>query len=301
MQRAGDRTSRRLPLGVVVASAVAAVGLSARPTLQTHSASSVTRPFEVTLLVTLVVSGAVVLAGLVGLLMGGAPRRRGRDPDQPRELVRAPSSRLTMAGAVAAALGIVTVVVWAALRVARPLSGGPTAPSPGASGAGSVPETTGTTPASLAGSPTALLWGLVGVALLVLALTAVWRLGGRHAVPEAVPTGDGEQDSAAVRLAVIHDAERALAGSGSPRSLVIDSYVAMEQALAAHGRPRDPVVTPREFVAVAATDYPAAAGSAAELTEVFERARFSGSEIGSDDVASARGALSQLRRALGGA
>jgi hypothetical protein len=278
---------------------VAAAGLSARPILVEHSATSATRPFEVLLLVALVVSAVAVLAGLVGLLAGRSVRGRGRDHEEPRELIRAPSSRFTLAGVFTVAVAVVALVVWLAPRVVRSLSAGVPGPSSVPSGVGSASPSTGTASSPASGSPGWLLWGLL-VGLVLLAVLTVVRRARARSVSGRTPVGAAGRDQAERSLGVVSDAEQALAAPGSPRSAVIGSYLAMERALAASGSPREPVVTPGEFVALAGAEHPSAARSAAELTEVFERARFSGQSIGKDDVSTARQALGELRRALGG-
>jgi hypothetical protein len=59
------------------------------------------------------------------------------------------------------------------------------------------------------------------------------------------------------------------------RRAVIAAYARMEQALAAHGTPRRPAEAPLEYLGRALRELSVPAGAALDLTELFQRAKFS--------------------------
>jgi hypothetical protein len=85
---------------------------------------------------------------------------------------------------------------------------------------------------------------------------------------------------------------------GDARSAVIRAYAAMERTLAAAGIPRRPADAPWEFVRRALTELHASAEAAQELTELFERAKFSDHELGEHDRTAAVRALRAVRDEL---
>lgn len=95
-------------------------------------------------------------------------------------------------------------------------------------------------------------------------------------------------------------AAAALARAGTdPRSRVIEAYDAMERALGSALRlGRKPQQTPEEWLAQVSTGHPVLAGSAAELTALFEQARFSRLPIGAADAARAAELVRGMQAAL---
>lgn len=110
----------------------------------------------------------------------------------------------------------------------------------------------------------------MGVVLLVTAAVVVIAI--RRARREAVSaeTEPDESDDSPFTAAVA-----ALTGDHDPRTRVIDAYDAMERAVARPVRARAPQDTPEEWLEKIAQERPWLRRSAAELTALFERARFS--------------------------
>lgn len=97
--------------------------------------------------------------------------------------------------------------------------------------------------------------------------------------------------------------EEALADldGADPRAAVIAAYARMERALAVHGLPRRPAEAPLEYVRRALAELDADAAAVRELTDLFERAKFSEHAIGEDDRRAAVHALERVRDDLGAA
>jgi hypothetical protein len=83
-----------------------------------------------------------------------------------------------------------------------------------------------------------------------------------------------------------------------PRRAVIKAYARMEQILGGHGLPRRPEETPYEYLARTLQAVSASAASAARLTDLYERARFSHHEIDPTMREDAIGALTAIRDEL---
>jgi Domain of unknown function (DUF4129) len=87
-----------------------------------------------------------------------------------------------------------------------------------------------------------------------------------------------EDDLAAVVSDTIDDLRR----EADPRRAVIAAYARMERVLGQHGQPRRPSEAPFEYLARILLALRVQAGAVGELTELFERAKFSTHEIDHD-------------------
>jgi hypothetical protein len=94
--------------------------------------------------------------------------------------------------------------------------------------------------------------------------------------------------------------ERAIAGldGSDPRRAVIAAYAHMERTLALHGIPRAPSEAPLEYMRRALVALDASAGAVHDLTELFERARFSEHDIGEPERVAALRSLAAVRDEL---
>jgi hypothetical protein len=77
----------------------------------------------------------------------------------------------------------------------------------------------------------------------------------------------------------LDDALDDVRAESDPRRAVIKAYARMEQILGAHGLARRPEEAPYEYLARTLQTVSASAASAARLTDLYERARFSQHEI----------------------
>ena len=134
-----------------------------------------------------------------------------------------------------------------------------------------------------------LIW--LGVLIVVLALVMIMLIrNARHRV-ENVPADDEQSPLAA--------AERALRGGTDPRSRVIDAYDAMEHALSTQARlDRAPQQAPEEWLEHVARERPVVASAAAELTRLFERARFSNLPVAESEADAAAALVAGMRVSL---
>lgn len=83
------------------------------------------------------------------------------------------------------------------------------------------------------------------------------------------------------------------------RAAIIKTYRHFERALAAAELPRQPWQTPTEVMRTALRRLPLPEAAVADLTRLFERARFSQHELGAADREAAWRALSGIRAAVG--
>jgi uncharacterized protein DUF4129 len=134
-----------------------------------------------------------------------------------------------------------------------------------------------------------LIW--LGVLIIVLAtVMALLVRNARHHV-DTGPTEDEQSPLAA--------AERALRGGSDPRARVIDAYDAMERALSTQARlDRAPQQAPEEWLEHVARQRPVVASAAAELTRLFERARFSRLPVAESDADAATALVARMRASL---
>jgi hypothetical protein len=134
-----------------------------------------------------------------------------------------------------------------------------------------------------------LIW--IGVLILVLAVTMAMVVRNARRRSDPLPAEDEQSPLAA--------AERALRSGTDPRSRVIDAYDAMEHALSTQARVnRAPQQAPEEWLEQIARQQPAMASPAADLTRLFERARFSRLPVPESDAAAAATLVAGMRASL---
>ena len=112
---------------------------------------------------------------------------------------------------------------------------------------------------------------------------------------------DGEAPEAfrALVAGAVDDSFDDLRLEPDPRAAIIKTYRHFERALAAAEWPRRPWQTPTEFMGTALRRLPLPEAAVADLTRLFERARFSRHELGAADREAAWRALSGIRAAAG--
>jgi NADH:ubiquinone oxidoreductase subunit 6 (subunit J) len=118
---------------------------------------------------------------------------------------------------------------------------------------------------------------LGGTAALAVTYLAVRR---RRAEPEPEPEQTADSDE--VLSAVVREAIDDLRSEPDPRRAVIAAYARMEAVLARHGHARRPAEAPYEYLQRVLTELRVAPDAVAELTELFELAKFSPQRIGED-------------------
>jgi hypothetical protein len=117
-----------------------------------------------------------------------------------------------------------------------------------------------------------VLAGAIGGGLLLTAFVVFARR--RREADE-----EGDEDVGEELLAVVSDTIDDLRGEADPRRAVIAAYARMERVLAQHGQPRHPSETPFEYLARILLALRVRAAAVSDLTELFERAKFSTHEI----------------------
>jgi uncharacterized membrane protein YozB (DUF420 family) len=118
---------------------------------------------------------------------------------------------------------------------------------------------------------------LGGSALLAAAYFAMRR---QRFQPELEP--EGETSVEEVLSAVVREAIDDLRNEPDPRRAVIAAYARMEAVLGRHGHPRRAAEAPYEYVRRVLTDLNVAPDAIAELTDLFELAKFSPHRIGEE-------------------
>ncbi len=146
---------------------------------------------------------------------------------------------------------------------------------------------------------TAVLYGLLIVALVAAVLLSVWwarRFRGLRPSPGA---GDGfmAEDPEDLRAAV-ESGRSALRTVDEPRAAIIACYVAMENSLAERGAARAVADTPDELLARATSSGVVRGPAAGRLTALFYEARFSSHPLHGGQRAAAEQALDELAAAL---
>ncbi len=85
---------------------------------------------------------------------------------------------------------------------------------------------------------------------------------------------------------------------GTPDDAVVAAWIALEDAAAEHGTTRHPAQTPTEFTQTILATTPAPPADVATLRTLYQRARFTTHPTSTDDVTSARTALTRIARSL---
>jgi len=159
----------------------------------------------------------------------------------------------------------------------------------------------------------ALPWDftVLGVALIVLAAVLVLivlalvvralrrRVRSTHPALRLLPDqpGAGDPDLRTLRAGVAAAGDR-LGDGGEPGDGVVAAWVALEDAAARSGVPRDPAATPTEFTVAVLDATPADRAATRALLALYLRARFGGGTVPRRDAAAARAALDRLRETL---
>ncbi|MEG3613647.1 DUF4129 domain-containing protein [Isoptericola haloaureus] len=89
-----------------------------------------------------------------------------------------------------------------------------------------------------------------------------------------------------------------LEAARTPQDVVIAAWVALEDAAAEHGAPRDPAQTPTEYTADLLSRTPAPAADVTTLRRLYQQARFADHPTTDAQVADARTALTRIARHL---
>ncbi len=138
-----------------------------------------------------------------------------------------------------------------------------------------------------------VLAAVIGGGLLLAAAVVLARRRGEFAHEE--DDEEGVEDELA---AVVSDTIDDLRREADPRRAVIAAYARMERVLEQHGQPRRPSEAPFEYLARILLALRVGAGAVRELTELFERAKFSTHEIDQSMKERAISALVSVRADL---
>lgn len=276
-----DRVVPALLVGVSVAVLVAAVGLAARPTLHLprHAGVNPHSGRDLALTVVAVIAGFVLMA------------RAGR--------LAARYQRVTYR-LVGVALIVGPVV---AVNPIQRLRESNRRPAPGPTRSPPLDQPSGSAHHGVASwfgfdDLVVLIVGplaLAGLALVGYLVMRTLRRPDQHVIPAGI--GRRALDEAAD---VLGRAAGAMRLGANARDRVIAAYEAMESALLDRGATRTAQQAPLEWLAELADSHPHTVGPARELTEIFERARFSTAPVSDDDAHRAGAALERLRATLAG-
>lgn len=135
--------------------------------------------------------------------------------------------------------------------------------------------------------------GLLGLLALGGALYYV-RIRSRATPLGAPPSADVKEELAGAVSEAIDD----LRDEPDPRRAVVAAYARMERSLARHGLGRRPAEAPFEYLTRILTELDVRESAALELTELFERAKFSPHPVDAEMKARAIGALVAIRADL---
>jgi hypothetical protein len=134
---------------------------------------------------------------------------------------------------------------------------------------------------------------LFAVVALAAGLLTVYRR--RRAMPVTFTAPVPEPEPLAQALAA---GARVLSEEPDPRTAIIGCYAAMERSLAEAGSPAQAADTPAEVLARATAGGLVRSASAAALTGLFRRARYSGHPMTEADRTAAMTALDEVRADL---
>lgn len=137
---------------------------------------------------------------------------------------------------------------------------------------------------------------LAGLALFGYVAMRTMRRPDRH----VIAPGDGARIATADAADVLGRAVVAIQLGAGARDRVIAAYEAMESALRGRGATRAAQQAPLEWLAGLRDSHPHTVDPARELTQIFERARFSTAPISDADAQRAGDALGRLQDALTG-
>ncbi len=223
--------------------------------------------------VVVTVAALATITAVVSLLRRA--RKRRRRPDEHQHVLEIPQSRWASLASLVVALAVIATVVALGLEILRHQSAGHssgTATSP----TGSATPTSSAKHHSSGGSGLGAVDGLVlgGVALLAVAGAGYLRRRGGAAPSTANHGGEGPQTQRRLEASV-RAGSSAMVGIDDARRAIIACYMAMERNLAVAGVPRGAAQTPSELLAAAGATGVVTSRAAAQLTGLFEEARFS--------------------------
>ena len=143
----------------------------------------------------------------------------------------------------------------------------------------------------------AAVLGLIVAALVVRALRR--RIRPVHPPLRALAAGTdgGDPDLRTLRDGVAAASDRLVDG-GEPGDGVVAAWVALEDAAARSGVPRDPAATPTEFTVAVLDATPADRAATRTLLALYLRARFGSGTVPRQDADAARAALDRLHETL---
>jgi uncharacterized membrane protein len=192
---------------------------------------------------------------------------------------------------------ILLVVFGVASLVARRLSGhNPIRPPEVEVGIGHGGPLLATTSSDSVGVQPGFSWAAatVTVVLILLALGA-WWYAGRARKRARGELGDRDDRLATELAAAVDESLDDLRAEPDPRRAVIAAYARLERVLAAYRLPRRPAEAPLEYLARMLDDLSVSPDAARRLTALFERARFSQHEVGTEMKEEAISALEKVR------
>ena len=289
-----DRTAAARTAVVAVLLAVAVTGLRAQGAFSHRGSSALANAGgRVAYTAFGVAEGAGLVAGVVALVLYLRGLRRLRSEAEAGEWRRPPAPWWAKLVTTLYALALLAApgVILLASRHRRSSSAtplrpsGPLIPRPG----------TGTLAgASGSGSNWPLLAGmaLAVVAVIVLAVLDRRRRRNRRLAPDRA----ARADPLSAGLIAGHDA---LLAGREPREAIIACYTAMEHGFAAAGSAPEAADTPAEVLTRASDAGLVRSDSAAMLTGLFRRARYSSQPMTSADSDAAASALARMRADLG--
>jgi len=278
----GRRTAEAWRVAAVaVLLAVMAAGLRARGTFSHASNPTTVGSSGAVLAVALYAAEGVAFVAFIVVLVSARPQRKPKrdETEPPRPPLPWWAKTLGVLLAVAA---IITPFAVLFTRHARKT---PVRPLPGVPGSGSFRLTAPSAPSSA--------WPVIVGMLIAIAVVLALTVLSRRSRPADAPR-DRDRGLAGLldSLAAGHGA---LTAGGEPREAIIACYVAMERGFAAAGSAPAAADTPAEVLTRASEAGLVRSDSAAALTGLFRRARYSSQPMTSADSAAAVAALDQMR------
>ena len=132
--------------------------------------------------------------------------------------------------------------------------------------------------------------GLVAVALLGAAATALWLHASRRSIPDEVGPTTVER--------VIDDAILELEMGADPRRTIIQAYARLERSFESGGLARRPEEAPQEYVGRVLVSIDVDGEAVRRLTALYEEARYSAHVIERDLATDALDVLGRIRHGL---
>ncbi len=240
---------------------------------------------------------AAVTAVLAVAFAARARRRSSRDRfEEEEELIEAeaePESRLARFLLRVGPYALVAVISVSILFAARGIDR--IVPRDTANRAGPAQADEDRTAPAVPGPESGATWVLLGVLGVFGTLAAVLILGpqARRSLLEARA---GRHDAVAT---LVDESIDDLRSEGDPRRAVIAAYARMERGLGSAGLARQPFEAPLEYLRRVLLDLQAGAQPVGRLTELFERAKFSRHDVGTEAKDEAIECLLAIRGNLG--